>query len=415
MRKSADVVILMQQNFDISDITVLYPKRIDWDNWCAYRPDVPFSDSVIETLGALSASLLKDRASRLYPDVTTFAFFCRKANLLKLKRQYTDASIRLGRGIVFHIAPSNVPINFGYSLVAGLLAGNYNIVRVSSKEFPQVDMIVRHLYRLQQENDDIYQAVLNRIALVRYDHESKAGDYFSSVCQVRVIWGGDGTIAQLRKSELPSRSFDVTFADRYSFAVLNADELVNETHMGRIAEGFYNDTYLFDQNACSAPHLIVWLGSEENRKKAKEMFWSAVYEEVKKKRYSFQPVMAVDKLTAFYRQSQAMEITKVGGEDNLLVRSQLGELCASIDDYRCSCGYFSEYDASNLNEIVPIIKYKYQTMASYGVAKTVLQDFVLTNHLIGIDRIVPLGETTSFSLTWDGYDLIRTLSRCVRC
>src|SRR5574344_1952101 len=109
MRKSADVVILMQQNFDISDITVLYPKRIDWDNWCAYRPDVPFCDSVIETLGALSASLLKDRASRLYPDVTTFAFFCRKAKLLKLKRQYTDASIRLGRGIVFHIAPSNVP------------------------------------------------------------------------------------------------------------------------------------------------------------------------------------------------------------------------------------------------------------------------------------------------------------------
>ena len=249
--------------------------------------------------------------------------------------------------------------------------------------------------------------------MYHHRHESKAGDYFSSVCQVRVIWGGDGTIAQLRKSELPSRSFDVTFADRYSFAVLNADELVNETHMGRIAEGFYNDTYLFDQNACSAPHLIVWLGSEENRKKAKEMFWSAVYEEVKKKRYSFQPVMAVDKLTAFYRQSQTMEITKVGGEDNLLVRSQLGELCASIDDYRCSCGYFSEYDASSLNEIVPIIKYKYQTMAFYGVAKTVLTDFVLNNHLIGIDRIVPLGETTSFSLTWDGYDLIRTLSRCV--
>jgi len=54
-------------------------------------------------------------------------------------------------------------------------------------------------------------------------------------------------------------------------------------------------------------------------------------------------------------------------------------------------------------------------MASYGVAKTILTDFVLNNHLIGIDRIVPLGETTSFSLTWDGYDLISVLSRCVRC
>jgi hypothetical protein len=411
MRKSADAVILMQQNFDISDIKVLYPQQIDWDKWCAYRPDVPFSDSVIESLGALSASLLRDPESRLYPDVTTFAFFCRKANLLKLKRQYADEAIRLGRGIVFHIAPSNVPVNFAYSLVAGLLAGNNNVVRVSSKEFPQVDIIIRHLYELQQENNENYHAVLNRIALVRYGHESKANDYFSSICEVRVIWGGDRTISQVRKSELPSRSFDITFADRYSFAVINADELVKETDMGRIAEGFYNDTYLFDQNACSTPHLIVWLGSAENKKRAKDAFWSAVSEEVKKKRYPFQPVTAVDKLTAFYRQSQAMEIKKVVGEDNLLVRVQLDRLCTSIDVYRCSCGYFSEYDASDLSGVVPIIKYKYQTMAVYGVDKSTLSDFVLNNHLIGIDRIVPIGKTTSFSLTWDGYDLISSMSR----
>ena len=39
-----------------------------------------------------------------------------------LKKEYKkDESLRLGRGIIFHIAPSNVPINFAYSLVAGLL------------------------------------------------------------------------------------------------------------------------------------------------------------------------------------------------------------------------------------------------------------------------------------------------------
>ena len=122
MRRSADAATLMQQSFDISDLTLLFPQQIIWDEWIKYHPDIVFSEEVMDFLGALSASLLNDRESRIYPDVITFAFFCRKANLLRLKTQYVDESLRLGRGIVFHIAPSNVPVNFGYSLVAGLLA-----------------------------------------------------------------------------------------------------------------------------------------------------------------------------------------------------------------------------------------------------------------------------------------------------
>ena len=409
MRKSADAVTLMQQNFDISDVKVLYPQNIDWNKWFDYRPDVPFSDEVVDFLSALSTSLLKDRESRLYPDVITFAFFCRKGNLLKLKSVYTDGGIGLGRGIVFHIAPSNVPINFGYSLVSGLLAGNYNVVRVSSKEFPQVDIIVRHIATMGAE----YQNVLNRIALVRYGHDSKANDYFSSICHVRVIWGGDATIAKLRQSAIQPRAYDVTFSDRYSFAVVNADEMVKETNIQKIAEDFYNDTYLFDQNACSAPHLVVWLGEDNNKLRAKEMFWTALHDEVTKKQYHFQPVMAVDKETAFYRQSQAMDIKRIQTDDNIMVRVKLNSLSKDIDDYRCKCGYFSEYDAGDINEIVPIIKYKYQTMAVYGMSHDMLKSFVVDNRLIGIDRIVPFGETTAFSLTWDGYNLIHSLSRII--
>ena len=57
MRKSADVVILMQQNFDISDVKVLFPSKIDWDVFEQYRPDTPFSDEVVDFLSALSSAL----------------------------------------------------------------------------------------------------------------------------------------------------------------------------------------------------------------------------------------------------------------------------------------------------------------------------------------------------------------------
>ena len=45
----------------------------------------PFSDEVLDFLNALSKELMNDPAAKEYPDVMTFAFFCRMANLKQLK------------------------------------------------------------------------------------------------------------------------------------------------------------------------------------------------------------------------------------------------------------------------------------------------------------------------------------------
>ena len=218
---------------------MLYPAQVEWDKFAEQKPDVPFADNVIEFLNALSGALLKDRESRMYPDAITFAFFCRKANLLKLKEEYvSDGVLRMGRGLLFHIAPSNVPINFGYSLVSGLLAGNTNVVRVSSKQFAQVDLIIKHLHALLASGE--YDEVANRIALVRYDRTSDANEMFSAMCNVRVIWGGDVTIATLRQNAIPPRAFDVCLADRYAIAASEPVDIMeaNDAEMKKLAEAF---------------------------------------------------------------------------------------------------------------------------------------------------------------------------------
>lgn len=396
MRKSAVVATHMQQS--LSDIEWLHGSMATLDD----RPLIPFAEETIEQLNALSVALLKDQHSRQYPDVVTFGFFCRKANLLKLKEQHSHTELRLGRGVIFHIAPSNVPVNFAYSMVAGLLAGNTNVVRVSQKAFPQVDIIVKHMREIGME----------RVAVVRYAHESEANEVLSAKCDVRVIWGGDATIATIRKNALPARAFDICFADRYSLAVINADKLVDEQDVDGLALRFYNDTYLFDQNACSAPHLVVWLGGNDSIAKAKEMFWPAL-QRVAEQKYTFQDVMAVDKLTALYRQAVAMPTHAEEHKNNLLCRVEIDTLPSDIDTFRCASGYFTEYTAKNLDKIASIVTRKYQTLAYYGFEKEELKHFVLRNRIIGIDRIVPFGETTSFSLIWDGNDLINTMSRVV--
>ena len=76
----------------------------------------------------------------------TFAFWIRRANIERLAREFGTSSQdqeRLGLGLVLHFAPSNVPINFAFSYVFGLLAGNSGIVRVASPTSPQVPWSIR--------------------------------------------------------------------------------------------------------------------------------------------------------------------------------------------------------------------------------------------------------------------------------
>lgn len=367
------------------------------------RPVVTSDETVVEELDALSKALMRDPASRQYPDVVTFAFFCRRGNLLKLKEQYASSAIRLGWGTVFHIAPSNVPVNFAYSVVAGLLAGNTNVVRVSQKQFPQVDIIVKHM---RETN-------MHRVAVVRYPHESNANEVFSSLCNVRVIWGGDATIETIRKNPIPARAFDICFADRYSIAAIRPKAILeaSDEEITKLAERFYNDTYLFDQNACSAPHLVCWEKSD-GLAEAKERFWDAVYAYAKA-HYQFQDVMAVDKLTALYKQAVAMPTHDEETKDNVLRRVEIESLPCDIDTFRCAGGYFTECKLESLDDIAPIVSAKYQTLAYYGFERDELEAFVQRNRLTGIDRIVPIGETTAFSLTWDGRDLIQAMNRVI--
>lgn len=408
MPKLEAVAILMQQNSN--DITALFPSVINIEQLRNTPADIPFSNEAVGFLNALSQELMKDPLVRKFPDIATFAFFCRKANLLQIKERYaTEEVIRLGRGVVFHVAPSNVPVNFAYSLLCGILSGNINIVRVPSKDFEQVRIICNAIVRLASAHPES----TSRIALIRYDRNSTATKLFSSMCDVRVIWGGDETIAQIRKNTIPARAFDVCFADRYSICAINADKYLDDPNPETIAQGFYNDTYLFDQNACTAPHLVLWIGSVVKVKQAKQKFWTMIHQIVEQKYGEVQPVIAVDKLTALYNQAVCSEgVHQVKTDDNLLWRVCLDDLSSHIEDFRCSSGYFSEYHAKSLDDLKNVINRKYQTLAYLGFSRLELTDFVIKSNLSGIDRIVPIGRTTDFSVIWDGFDLIRTLSRC---
>jgi len=374
-------------------------------------PDIPFSDISIYFLDELSNVLRKSAESKIYADLMAFSFWCRKGNINKLKREQHDRKQRLGRGLAFHIAPSNVPLNFGYSFIFGLLSGNSNIIKIPSKEFPQAEFLSKTINDLLKREK--YRSLCDNTAFVRYDKNNDITEYFSSICDARVIWGGDSTIKNVRKCQTPVRCIDLTFADRYSICVIDVNKLSELTNaeLTKVIELFYNDTFIMDQNACSSPHLIVWLGKK--KQKAKNQFWGSLDAYVRKN-YNLLSVSAVDKYNKFCQNAIDINIPfKLIRHGNHIYRIVLDKLPDNIHSFKGNCGYFFEYDAKKLSEIIPIISNKFQTLTYFGLNKLSLKDFVIDNKLNGIDRIVPIGQALDISLTWDGFGVIESLSRIV--
>ena len=112
-------------------------------------------------------------------------------------------------------------------------------------------------------NTKEFNELKNKNSFIRYNSEiSEITKDYSIKSDVRIIWGGDNTIKTVKQFDTTLKNLDIVFFDRTSIAVLNISENIfkNKINFDRLAQNFYNDTFLMDQNACSSPHLIIWQG-----------------------------------------------------------------------------------------------------------------------------------------------------------
>lgn len=411
---------MTQVNYDIKNRLSSLPVNClvgDIDDILNSNVLPPFSDFVIDFLSILSSDILSDQQNRNFPDVITFAYWCRRANLKRLKENYQQDGLRIGLGLTFHIAPSNVPVNFAFSFVFSLLAGNSNIVRVPSREFSQVNILLDKIKNLLRKPE--FAIIKEKSLFVKYEQNDVITSYFSSLCDVRVIWGGDNTIQHIRSIPIPPRSIDVAFADRFSLCIIDTAYLENisKAELDRLCLGFYNDTYLMDQNACSSPQIVIWKheSNYSNAEKLINEFWSKL-SQVAERKYSIQPIQAIDKLTRVFRdsidKSDSLErISLYNG--TTLIKASLFDLDEGNENYKASFGYFYEYKTDSIETIKHLIDKKVQTITFIGNIETEIASMVIENGLKGIDRIVPVGTALDIDILWDGFDLIRTLSRII--
>lgn len=378
-------------------------------------PWPPFDPRAVDFLAELSAELLRDPDARRQEASAAFGFWCRKAHLEALERRHAAPLPRLGRGLVFHLAPSNVPVLFAYSMAAGLLAGNANLVRLSSRR-AEGDTVLLSLLRRVLDRPE-HSAVKARTALISYDRDDETTAALCARCDARVVWGGDETVARLRAMPMPPHGVELSFPGRWSLAVFRqaAFAALNDGERAALAHRFYNDTYQMDQNACSSPQLVLWLedGGEPD---CRRLWWEAVAAEAEG-RYPLGPYQAARKLELLCRYAMTMADPPVAAVEryrgNLLYVAELERLPAEPERLRGGFGLFFQSAIASLEELPPLLSPKAQTLVCGGLDCGETARFLAERRARGIDRVVPLGQALEFDTVWDGKDLIAGLSRVI--
>ena len=376
------------------------------------KPLKPFDSNVLNFLDLISKEIQNNNKTKFNSEISTFGFFCRKKNLQKLKKIHfieKNGTIRLGLGLAFHITPSNIPTNFAYSLVFGLLCGNSNIIKLPSQNFYEIEQLCFIFNKVLKKFPKIKKLIL----IVKTENSEGFSKKISEISDLRVIWGGNETINKLKDIKTSERCRDLHFPNRNSFCVLNLNEISkkNNKEIIKICNEFYNDTFLVDQNACSSPHLIYWVGKKN--KKTIDIFWK-----------SLEKVVAEKKYTSFFSGSYykynklCNEIINFDNFDNFdnyknFYCINLKRNIFNINDLISKLGYFYQIQVNNINEVFKNVDSFTQTMTYYGFEKDVIKKNYEKNCLKGIDRIVPIGQALSIEFNWDGYELFNSMTRTI--
>jgi hypothetical protein len=376
----------------------------------------PFSPARMDSLARLSAGLLADPLLRQDPASVSVAYWLRRSQLVRLAEEHGRRAtlepdvLRVPVGRVLHMAPANVDTLFLYSWALAYLCGNASVVRLSQEQGAVVTALLRVIDSTAQEDAEL--AASNRF--VTYGHDDAVTTALSAWCAHRIIWGGDEAVSAIRPLPLPAHASERVFGSKYSFAVIDAARFRDapEAERDRVASGFFNDLFWFDQMACSSPHVLFWIGAPDIVDVAARNFEHSLQAEVERRR--FKPNIS----SAVHRRAYAFGIA--ASSDVRVVLEYPGFVglhlrdSAALDKDVCGGGLFRHMPVSGLSEVLPFINEGDQTLTHWGIDAATLRSFAAGAGARGLDRLVPVGEALAFDVTWDGFHLIDDLLRRVR-
>jgi hypothetical protein len=375
-------------------------------------PIMPFAEELIGFVKDLAYSLLLDKETRSYPELMVLANFFKTINFDQMIASVgkNDEVIKLPRGFVFHISPSNVDSIFLYSSLISFLCGNVNVIRISNPKGSQILYVLNKLRALFAEK---YCALESRFIVCTYEYSETITEKIAAQCNMRVVWGGDATVARIRSIPLRPTALEICFPDRFSAAMLNAKKVqsLGATELIKLCTDLYNDATWFSQQACSSPRLIAWIGTAEDCENAQAKLWLCFSEVMRRKHFNDEPGMAMDRFVATCMVSCA-PLFKSTTLNTYPTRIALeAGAISEIKKLHCGNGLFFEQSYESAPAFFQTLSDLDQTISVYGFRRAELILLAKDLPMRAVDRFVDIGRSLDFGRIWDGLDLYEVFTR----
>jgi acyl-CoA reductase-like NAD-dependent aldehyde dehydrogenase len=162
----------------------------------------------------------------------------------------------LPRGVAAHWVAGNVPLLGLFSWALSALAGNVNIVRISSRTDDFLTPALRALALRSSAGADMADDTL----VVRFATEDDdCHRAMSAAADVRVAWGGREAVDAITALPASWHCETVVLGPRMSLAVVDA-ALLSDRVLARLA----SDCAYFDQQACSSPQWVFVKSADDD-------------------------------------------------------------------------------------------------------------------------------------------------------
>jgi phenylacetate-CoA ligase len=292
------------------------------------------------------------------------------------------------RGVVAHVAAGNVFVGAIDSLIQGLVTKNINLLKMSG-----VDPVFPLLFAEALQEVDPQGRVSQAFALLPFrGGDTEVESLLKEGCDTMIVYGGEEAVKAYRDG-LPLTNRVVEYGPKYSLMVVDAD-LVDADAVALMARDFT----LWEQSACSSPHVIYLLGGPA---KARQLA-SDLADQLSRQLERFpQPEIGRDEQVEITRTRELAKVSQALGEGELFVPAQgQGYTVVFEQDpgFRVSCQHRTAYvkPVANFDSVLEVLKPYGTFIQSVGLLAPPGRMFEWSDRLVasGADRITGLGEMT---------------------
>jgi len=379
--------------------------------WAASRTGTaPFATASRAACTELSRRLFADPLAARRPDLAALAYWLRPASVEAMEHSFRAelpaGCLAVPRGVVLQFPPANVDTVMVYGWALALLAGNFSVVRVSERMGDWGRHLLNVLFAVLEA-----EGLGENSLFLHTPRDEGVIAALSAQADVRVMWGGDASVAALRAIPAPPRCRDVLFPDRRSLAALPlaAYAVADESKRDALADSFATAAMTFGQMACSSPRLLAWVGKGD-AEAATADFFPRVVAAIQRRGLDAPLHQALRRRTVAAGATldgRAARWRELSGGVSLL---DWGDLSHTVENWPGG-GLFLLAHMDQLADLARYCDGTTQTLAVEGFDRADIAALIEAAGSRAPDRVVPFGQALAFDRLWDGMDLLREFTR----